>query len=69
MRAYACNPSIQEAEAGGPQLSGQPRLHRKIARSYLKTKKIIIIFLKTQAINIKLENQNTIKMSISLGPI
>lgn len=38
MMAYAYNPSIQEAEVGGLQFSGQPRLHRKIARFYLKTK-------------------------------
>lgn len=44
MMAYAYNPSIQGA--GGPQFSGQPRLPRKIAGFYLKTKqneKTIII--------------------------
>jgi hypothetical protein len=29
LRVHACNNSIQEAEAGGSQVQGQPGLHRK----------------------------------------
>jgi hypothetical protein len=46
MVTYAYNPSIQEAEAGGPQVWGQPGLHSElkaslgyIARPCLKKKK------------------------------
>jgi hypothetical protein len=42
--AHNCNPSIQEAEAGGLQLQGQPRLH---IETLPHNKKMIFIF-KTQ---------------------
>lgn len=51
MVAYVYNPSIQESKAREPQFSGQPRIHRKIAIFYLKTKK------KTHTIGTKAENK------------
>jgi hypothetical protein len=73
MMAYAYNPSIQGA--GGPQFSGQPRLPRKIAGFYLKTKqneKTIIIKKKPKqsVFNQKTNRKpTTMKLYISQGPI